>query len=426
MYKEANMFFLEFIKKIKIIFIALLILAGCGKTNKSSQEDNDLIVVDLNQDYPAMSISINVDVNWVEYIPLETNADFLCAEGKIIAFTDELIIYSNEDRQGGDILIFNAMGKALKKINHKGQSGEEYTYKSDVIYDDESRELFVNDEILDKIFVYDLNGNFKRSLRYSENLKFQILEISNFDEESLLCHTPDEKIEQPWFLISKQTGEKIQDISIPSIEKVSTIVSSRKRDNGNTIFSVLPIKYAINNGNEIILNEPSSDTIFGMGRDKILKPLIARTPAVSAMNPQCLLVVEAKSEDFLFLKSYNKRDITEYGQIVPVDLIYSYSENIVFRGGISYAIINQKSQNNDQNSKSIVNEISLPLSSFVNHNWRKDIIVYSCNSSGFKSNYDKQDNKEEFSEKYKTAVSQIEEDSNPVLVKIKLSEDHLK
>jgi hypothetical protein len=398
-------------KKTYFLLIALLILAGCGVTEQLSQGKNGLVVIDVDKNYQS-GPNILIVADSMEFIPLETTDDFLCADGKIIAFTDELIIYSNEDWAGSDILIFDAKGRALKKVSRRGQSGEEYTYKKEVVYDDKSRELFVNDAVLSKIFVYDLEGNFKRNFRYLEGIEIFKLTIGNFDEESLLCYDSSEKAEHPWFLISKQTGEKIQDILIPFKEKVSRVVSSKKHTGGNITGSsnvIVPIKFAIENGDSWILNEPSSDTIFSMGKDRILKPLLVRTPTVSKMTPQILLAVEAKIGDFLYLSNY----VPSLGQS-PVGLLYSYKENMVFHSpsNLSFSFYNLK------NAKSF-STIQLSVCKF--HNTRKNIIAFCYNADYLLKIYNQDDNKEEFSEKYKTAVSQIEEDSNPVLVKIKLA-----
>lgn len=61
-----------------------------------------------------------------------------------------------------DIYIFDRKtGKGIRKINRKGQGGEEYAFIVSAVLDEDNEEIFVNSS--KKILVYDLYGNFKRS-----------------------------------------------------------------------------------------------------------------------------------------------------------------------------------------------------------------------------------------------------------------------
>ena len=59
----------------------------------------------------------------------------------------------------GNIFVYDRSGKAIRKINRKGQGGEEYTSCRSITLDEENEELFVNDNYAKKIRVYDLEGN---------------------------------------------------------------------------------------------------------------------------------------------------------------------------------------------------------------------------------------------------------------------------
>ena len=61
----------------------------------------------------------------------------------------------------GNIFVYGRNGKAIRKINRKGQGGEEYVSMRSVSLDEENEEIFVNDFHAKKIRVYDLEGNFK-------------------------------------------------------------------------------------------------------------------------------------------------------------------------------------------------------------------------------------------------------------------------
>jgi hypothetical protein len=105
---------------ITIPAILLFALAGCGKDKQST---NELIIVDVTKNYPEKELILQ-DFMDVEYIPLETNDEFV-TQGKVMAIGAEVILITNWANDG-NLFVFNRKtGKALKKINRKGQGGEE-------------------------------------------------------------------------------------------------------------------------------------------------------------------------------------------------------------------------------------------------------------------------------------------------------------
>ncbi|MDR1120596.1 MAG: 6-bladed beta-propeller [Dysgonamonadaceae bacterium] len=172
-----------------LLFAVMLACIACNKTRNStaevpvSDEDNRFLTVDVSKEYP-MSDRIRLqDIAEVEYVPLETNDDFLCA-GRVFYIDNSIIIYVNG--KNGEILIFDRQGKAKHKINRKGQSGEEYATVSCCLYDKEKNELYVSDMMLKKIFVYDIEGNYKRSFWHLPGAQYNRIYL--FDEQYLLCY----------------------------------------------------------------------------------------------------------------------------------------------------------------------------------------------------------------------------------------------
>jgi hypothetical protein len=89
---------------------------------------------------------------------LETNDDFI-NQGFVQAIGKEIILVKNRN-DDGDIFVYDRTGKALRKINRKGQGGEEYTYILGITLDEDNDEMFVNDHYKRRIIVYDLYGKF--------------------------------------------------------------------------------------------------------------------------------------------------------------------------------------------------------------------------------------------------------------------------
>ena len=151
----------------------------------------------------------------VEYIPLETKDDFIC-QGLVLAIGKDIILARNRIRDG-DIFIYDRKtGKGLKKINREGQGGEEYTFIQRIVLDEKQNEIFVLDHFSRKISVYDLDGNFKRSLKRGDELYF--FHLYNFNQTSLITNNYWVTDKPAFTIISKQDGTTKQ-IQIPFKEK---------------------------------------------------------------------------------------------------------------------------------------------------------------------------------------------------------------
>jgi hypothetical protein len=271
-----------------VLHLLFFMLLGNGCADTKQLANNSIIVVDINQIHPEKALNGEEEIVSVEIIPLETNDEFLCG-GEVVAFTDEIIVYRNLRFKGGEIFLFDRQGKALKKINRQGPGAEEYAANYDVVYDDANKELYVN-SLVSGVVVYDLEGNFKRRFQQINHTAYW--EMENYDRESLICYTRDEHVEHPFFLISKQTGEKIRDVVVPYKKRISL------DSNGGMVTG----RSLIKTGNEFILFEPSSDTIYSLNpRESVLHPFLCRTPPIQTMQIPVFLLPNMKVGPFLFL-----------------------------------------------------------------------------------------------------------------------------
>lgn len=242
--------------------IFLLVMTSCGSDNAST---DGFITVDVTKSsYSPKKELVLQDFMDVEYIPLETNDEFI-NQGYVQAVGEKYIIVTNY-RKDGDIFVYNRNGKAIRKINHKGQGGKEYISFRTITLDEENNELFVNDHYAKKIVVYDLEGNFKRSFKQNDKGKSLFYwEIFNYDKKNLICY--DELNEEiPFLLISKQDGSITKEIKVPFKEK-KVFIQLLKYEGGirtagpGNYSRITPFK-----GNWILL-EPSSDTIYTLMPD---------------------------------------------------------------------------------------------------------------------------------------------------------------
>ena len=285
-----------------ILSITLLITAGCG--NKKKQDINnkvdEIITVDVTKtDYPKKELILQ-DIMDVEYLALETNNDFL-NQGEMQDIGEKYILVKNKTRDG-NIFIYDRNGKAIRKINRKGQGPEEYTDASRITLDESNDEMFVND--LSKIIVYDLHGNFKRSFNHKddkENGSLFYTEIFNYDKDNLICYDMFNK-EISFVLISKQDGSITKEIKIPFQEKKDARAT---KNEGKMTYITGPAKFSniIPHKGNFLLLEISSDTVFTLLPDFSLRPFIVRTPPVNSMDPEVFLIFGVMTDRYYFMET---------------------------------------------------------------------------------------------------------------------------
>lgn len=298
---------------------------GCKRSGIYSDE---IITVDVTAKYPKKELILQ-DFMDVEYIPLETKEDFLC-QGVVLDIGKENILVRNS-AMDGDIFIFDRSGRGLRKINRKGNSGEEYVYIHDIILDEDDDEIYVNDNSTKRILVYDLHGNFKKAIKHTENTRYK--SIHNFDRECLIWWNSSfeynaDAVEMPsFFVTSKHDGSIIREIDIPFKQRKSTVLMSYDAETDMT-YSIAPsYPSIIPYQNQFILVEPSSDTVYSYFPDHSMKPFLIRTPSIQSMKPEVFLFPGILTDNYYFMYISKKED----GDGDPdTDLIYDIQAKKIF------------------------------------------------------------------------------------------------
>lgn len=377
-----------------ILMMLLLVIAGCGD-NKPSKDD--LITVDVTKgSFPKKELILQ-DFMDVEYIALETKDDFLNS-GWVQAIGKKIILVLGRDR--GDIFVYDRKGKALRKINRKGQGGEEYVSCFNITLDEDRNEMFINDIHSKKILVYDLYGKFKRSFKHKEGGgSLFYTDVFNYDKENLICYDQYSK-EIPFVLISKQDGSISKDIKIPFEKK---ILLQQQTTEGEMVYTVSPGPYRsiIIYKDNWMLSELSSDTVYTLLPDHSLRPSLVRTPPIQSMDPGVFLVLRLLSDRYIFMETiknvYNWRSNEGFSRIF---FIYDKQEKAFFEY-ITY--------NGDYTNKE---EIYMNSLKPVNH----EIESYqTLDASQLLESYQKG----KLKGKLKEIAAGLEEDSNPVIMLIK-------
>ena len=378
-------------------FILLVVMAGCGE--RSKQSTDDIITIDVTKGFPKKELILQ-DFMDVEYIALETTDNFLC-QGIVATIGEEVIIVVNQILDG-DIFIFDRTGKGLRKINRRGQGPEEYVFVTGYILDEENGELFIND-VTSKILVYDLYGNFKRSIHKGGNYS----KIYNFDRENLICDdvfrgNDGEATDRPSFvIISKQDGSIVNHIQIPFKNKITTTVMSKFAvdDSGSRI--ITPLGYPSINlyQNSFILTEPSSDTIFRLLPNYNMLPFIVRVPSVQSMDPEVFLFTGILTARYCFIQTVKKEIEFATRQVPRTNLMYDRQENTIFE----YTVYN-----GDFSTKKPVNMSNATLNVEI-------ALCQKIESYELVESY----KKGELQGRLKDIAAELDEESNPVIMIVK-------
>ena len=311
------------------------LLFGCG--DGKQKESDGLIRVDVSKSYPKKELILQ-DLFDIEYVPLETTDEML-TEGHIQYISDNYMIFKNLGRMAGEIFIFDRQGKAVRKINRLGQSGEEYLNILGVDHDEQADELFVNSHYSDKVFVYDSEGNYKRSFDYLDGTLYAPIKI--LDEERLIAYddyfeydkVPEKR--DCYLILSREDGRLLEKIHIPYEEKKSLIIMRRDLNGKLTgnwgIRNTLMPPYQ----DGWLLIEPSADTIYTYSASRGLMPLIVRTPPVNEMDPEVFLFPTIFTDRYVFMQAVERSFNFGVDKDVPrTNLIYDKTEQTAYEGEV--------------------------------------------------------------------------------------------
>lgn len=389
-------------KKI-ITALALLLFVGCSG---SRQHTGEFITVDVTANYPKKEFALQ-DVLDVEYIPLETNDEFLTA-GSVQDIGKDILVVKDLNRvQTGNIFIFDRKGKGLRNINRLGQGGEEYTNILGIVLDENKEEIYINNHFIQKVVVYDLSGNFKRSFKHREGIFYD--QIGNLDEDHLICHDglleyykPD--VKRNFFLIVSKKDGSIKEISFPYEEKKSRIMFLRDENgkvvNTRSIYNkqLLPCQ------TDWLLIEPSADTIYRYSPDHGLMPFITRTPSVQAMDPEVFLFPGVVTDRYCFMQTVKKEyDFAADKGFPTTELVYDKQENAIFECTI------YNDDFIDKKPMSLVYEIPIPP------------LIVNKNEIAFTKRLEAPELIEAYKEgqlkgRLKEIAAELDEESNPVIM----------
>lgn len=373
---------------------------GCSE--KKTVIDGDIIVVNvIKKNYTHKELYLQ-DFMDVEYIPLETKELFY-NQGFVQDIGKKLIILSNRNNDGIIYIYDRTTGKAISNINRKGQGGEEYTIITNVILNEEDSEIFVHDHFLQKMIVYDLYGNFKRAFKYKQNRDdFFYTAIFNYDKNNLICYDQYSKT-KTFVLISKQDGSINKEIEVFFKEKKFLRAVFKDKASGRELMvgagyfsSIIPFQ------NNWILSTLSSDTVYTFSKDYGLSPFIVRTPAIESMEPEVFLILRFFSDRYYFMETIKN--------IYDFDTESGFPKTFFMYDKLEKKFYGYKVFNNDFSIKKEIYMSALRPVYCENISWQ------SLEAHHLVEHY----KKGELKGKLKEIAASLDDDSNPVIMLIKL------
>ena len=289
--------------KTKVFFlVCMLLLAG---SQGMQSQSGSLPVVDLSKNYPLEKLRLQ-DMASVEYVPLETTDDILLSGNAALSAVGEKYILVHE-HQLGDIYLFDRhTGKLKFHFNHKGQSGMEYTWiKNGTILDEKAEEIYVCSQYIQ---VYSLEGKYKRTLKI--NCFGHNMSILNYDDQSLLIYDDiviepgreKETTHTPYRFISKKDGSPMGTLDIYFPQRVPLAIAQQE---GN-MWRPYKFSYPSNArfGDDLMLMNVSSDTLYKLSPQKRLTPIFTRTPSVYASKLRNIWMPLLTTDKFMLFGTF--------------------------------------------------------------------------------------------------------------------------
>ena len=289
--------------KTKVFFLVCMILL-VGSQGMQSQSGS-LPVVDLSKNYPLENLRLQ-DMASVEYVPLETTDDILLSGNAALSAVGDKYILVHEF-QLGDIYLFDRhTGKLKSHFNHKGGSGMEYTWiKNGTILDEKAEEIYVCSQFIQ---VYSLEGKYKRTLKidcFSHDMS-----ILNYDDQSLLIYDDiviepgreKETTHTPYRFISKKDGSPMGTLDIYFPQRVPIAIAQQE---GN-MWRPYKFSYPSNArfGDDLMLMNVSSDTLYKLSPQKRLTPIFTRTPSVYASKLRNIWMPLLTTDKFMLFGTF--------------------------------------------------------------------------------------------------------------------------
>lgn len=308
-------------KENVLLYFFVLITFGTGcSTNKQLKED--IPCIDVRKNYTEKEIVLT-EIADVTFVHLSTENDDYIYKGAIRSVTENTFVVI--DISTGSILFFSKEGNPKSRFNRFGEGPQEYPLRNfSITYNESTDDVYVNctpyPTAGSSISVYSSTGEFRRKLMLPQGSI--PLPVIDYDDQSLFIYDNKKIYEKlkwketdfttqlfdsSYCRISKTDGVVLEYIEFPD----NNINLTDRGDKNNKFYE--SYKRVFNNDLGLFICNPETDTVFLYGKDKILTPVICKTPLVSNKNPKVVMT------DFLDTKKYH---------FIQVQTLFTHKERI--------------------------------------------------------------------------------------------------
>ena len=292
------------------VLACCFVLCVSFDTNPNKTSFDGPPAVDLTKDYPAKEFFASEDD--VEYVILETTTEALTGDRFTLTYVSDsrIVGYNSEIR---DIFIFDGNGKMMSSFNHTIPSDYDRNNStiSSLVFDESRKEVFIVDIANRACLVYSEDGTIARQLKFPDNYWNSSNKLYNLDDQTLLAYHGyrprsgvDEIYEEyqiiPYLFLSKEDGSVVSNVEISLPERIPENMHYR---GGGSVSTNNMFRY----GQDFVIADRSSDTVYLLRRDKRLDPLFVRTPSVFDSTLIVYLSISFKTDRSLFfgISSYD-------------------------------------------------------------------------------------------------------------------------
>ncbi len=240
------------IKSLKLIIAAgiILLLFSC-KEKKSAAEAGGIPTFNIEktlEQHARNSYKGNAAAEAV--IPLETSDKALLGEIRKIIKSGDLFFILDTN---GNLKKFNTQGKFQCSIGKAGQGPREYgSMLTDFTVNHRDKEIYIN--AVEKLTVYDFDGNYKREVHFKEAGKYQVAALCN---NKLFYIAPD-----------KQYSDDVKSAALVSVldlnGKLEKELSAKelRREKGFVMFNNIAA-----DGKSVFYKEEFGRAVYAVGSD---------------------------------------------------------------------------------------------------------------------------------------------------------------
>lgn len=227
-------------KRICLCAVTVMLVVGLNGCKNGAKNEGPLPVLDFRADIPDREAVLQ-DLGKVRYFRLQTPENVLLGDQMKLIPSEAGLFFIGSST--GDVIGFNKKGEMISHFNRKGQGGEEYARIRHILYDEKRQELFLDG--ITQMQVYGLDGTYKRSFSLPDSLQMDVIESLDenamvfldmkgalFVKEGETAKIDDnpEASNQPYVLMDKETGKKIERLPIVSDNRYRSMIVTTRDD----------------------------------------------------------------------------------------------------------------------------------------------------------------------------------------------------